>query len=67
MRATNKSENLAPEKKLAVDTKELQEMLGCGRFTAYEIGTQAGARMQLGKRVLWNVTKIKSYLNCISE
>ncbi len=51
MRATNKSENLAPEKKLAVDTKELQEMLGCGRFTAYEIGTQAGARMQLGKRV----------------
>ena len=67
MRATNKSENLAPEKKLAVDTKELQEMLECGRFTACEIGTQAGARMQLGKRVLWNVTKIKSYLNCISE
>ena len=67
MRATNKSGDLAPEKKLAVDTNELQEMLGCGRFTACEIGTQAGARMQLGKRVLWNVAKIKAYLNCISE
>lgn len=67
MRATYKNADMATEKKLAVDTKELQEMLGCGRFTAYEIGTQAGARMQLGKRVLWNVNKVKAYLDCISE
>ena len=67
MRATYKNADMATEKKLAVDTKELQEMLGCGRFTAYEIGTQAGARMRLGKRVLWNVNKVKAYLDCISE
>ena len=67
MRATYKKADMATENKLAVDTKELQEMLGCGRFTAYEIGTQAGARMQLGKRVLWNVNKVKAYLDCISE
>lgn len=67
MRATNKNTELAIEKKLAVDTKELQELLGCGRYTAYEIGTLAGARMQLGKRVLWNVTKVKAYLDCISD
>lgn len=63
MRATNKNENLSPEKKLAVDTKELQEMLGCGRHTACEMGMRANARIQLGKRVLWNVGKIRAYLD----
>ncbi|MBQ9489457.1 MAG: hypothetical protein IJU80_05950 [Lachnospiraceae bacterium] len=67
MRATSKNVDMEPERKLAIDTKELQEMLGCGRYTAYEIGTMAGARMQFGKRVLWNVAKIKAYLECISE
>ena len=52
---------------MAVDTKELQELLGCGRYTACDIGTKAGAKMQLGKRVLWNVDKVKVYLDCISE
>ena len=63
MRATNKNENLSPDKKLAVDTKELQEMLGCGRHTACEMGMRANARIQLGKRVLWNVGKIRAYLD----
>lgn len=67
MRATNKNKELGFEKRMAVDTKELQELLGCGRYTACDIGTKAGAKMQLGKRVLWNVDKVKVYLDCISE
>lgn len=67
MRATNKNENLSPEKKLAVDTKELQEMLGCGRHTACEMGMRANARIQLGKRVLWNVARIKKYLDSVDR
>ena len=53
--------------RIAVDTKELQTMLCCGRETACKIGTGAGARIHIGKRLLWNVEKIQAYLNSISE
>lgn len=49
-----------------VDTATLQEMLGAGRKTAVEVGTAAGARIQVGRRVLWNVRKVQSYLDQIS-
>lgn len=52
--------------KLSVNTKELQSMLSCGRATALQIGTDANARVNVGKRVLWNVEKIQTYLNTIS-
>lgn len=53
--------------KSSVDTNELQEMLSCGRVTAIQIGTNAGARIQVGRRVLWNVRKVNVYLDSISE
>ena len=53
--------------KMSVDTKELQSMLTCGRDTAVKIGMKAHARIQIGKRVLWNVQKVQEYLNNISE
>lgn len=53
--------------KLTVDTNELRGLLSCGRATAVKIGTEAGARMQFGHRVLWNTEKIRAYLNSISE
>lgn len=52
--------------KLAVDTKGLQSMLDCGRMAAVEIGTRAGARFKVGRRVLWNVTKVQNYINELS-
>lgn len=52
---------------LCVDTPGLQEILQSGRKTAVEIGIQAEARVQIGRRVLWNVSKIKKYLDSISE
>ncbi len=42
-------------------------MLSCGRVSAVEIGTAAGARIQVGRRVLWNVKKVQQYLDAISE
>lgn len=51
----------------AVDTVRLMSMLMSGRKTAVEIGTAAGARVQVGRRVLWNVNKIQEYLDKISE
>lgn len=53
--------------KKVVDTEGLQEMLSSGRKTALRVGTAAGARIQIGRRVLWNVSKIQNYLDDISE
>lgn len=65
MRAT-KSRGSA-ENKILVDTLGLQEMLCAGRPSAVRIGTDAGARVQSGRRVFWNVKKVQSYLDEISE
>lgn len=59
------SESKSPKK--VVDTVELQEMLSSGRKTALRVGTAAGARIQVGRRVLWNVSKVQKYLDSISE
>lgn len=67
MHKTHKDNSLLPFGKSSVDTKELQQMLSCGRATAVEIGNNANARIQFGRRVLWNVRKINAYLDSISE
>lgn len=66
MRATRKFKGLEPREKITITTDELQAILGCGRSSAVRIGEQAEARVQFGKRVLWNVGKIKEYINSIS-
>ena len=53
--------------KLAGDTNELASKLGCGICTAIKIGTEAGAKIKVGRRVLWNFSKVQSYLDSISE
>lgn len=65
MNATKQIETL--EDRRMVDTNGLQAMLSSGRKTAVEIGTAARARVQVGRRVLWNVKKIEQYLDTISE
>lgn len=52
--------------KLAVSTEGLQSLLDCGRPKAIEIGTLAGAKIEVGKRTLWNVKKISKYLDSIA-
>lgn len=61
-----KKTNIRTEK-LLVDTVELQNMLCSGRAAAVKIGTAAGARLQCGKRVFWNVRKIQQYVDAFSE
>lgn len=67
MRATKKFENGDGQDKIAVTTEELQALLSCGRSSAVQIGEAAEARIQIGKRVLWNVQKVRKYINFISE
>lgn len=66
MRKTKNVSTAREAGRLTVTTEELQSLLGCGRKTTVEIGEQAGARVQLGKRVLWNVDKVKVYLDLVS-
>lgn len=48
---------------ITVSTETLAEMLDCGKVTAVKIGNAANARIQIGRRILWNTTKIREYLD----
>ena len=54
------------DNKRAVDTQGLMQLLDAGRQTATQIGTAAEAKIKIGRRVLWNVSKIQKYLDSIS-
>jgi hypothetical protein len=66
MKATKKSDSIISKDRLAVTTDRLQNILDCGRPTAVEIGTHAKARIEIGRRVFWNISKIQKYLDSIS-
>ena len=51
------------ESRLMVDINGLQELLSCGKITANKIGDEAGAVMRFGRRKLFNVSKVREYLN----
>lgn len=64
MRKTN---NIESDSKITVDINGLQAMLSIGRNTAAEIGEKAGAVIRIGRRKLYNVSKIEAYMNKLSE
>lgn len=66
MRTTTRFSEIKPENKKLVDTQDLQALLCVGRQTAVRIDTSANARVQVGKRVLWNVGKVQKYIDEIS-
>ena len=53
--------------RLAVDIEGLAAMLSCGQMTARKIGEDAGARITIGRRVLYSVQKVEKYLEALSE
>ena len=67
MNATKQFSNIKTSEKIEVNTNDLQAMLGCGRRSAVQIGELAEARIQFGKRVFWNVKKVKEYVDAISS
>lgn len=52
---------------LSVDIEGLAAMLSCGQATARKIGEDAGARIYIGRRVLYSVNRIQKYLDAIAE
>lgn len=53
--------------KLAVKTSTLMELLDCGRPAAIRIGSAANAKIIIGRKILWNVSAVRKYLDNISE
>ena len=52
---------------LSVDLEKLAAMLSCGQATAKKVGEGAGARIMIGRRVLYSVSKIQKYIEKIAE
>ena len=48
-----------------VNAETLAGMLNCGRATAVKIGTDAGAKIQIGRRTLYKVSIIEKYLDSL--
>lgn len=48
--------------KITVGIEELQGMLGLGKTKANEIGEEANAVIRIGSRKLYNVERIKKYM-----
>lgn len=46
-----------------MDTDELRAYMNLGRNNAMKLGEEIGAKVKVGKRVLWDRVKIDQYLN----
>ena len=59
----NKRKTQTSENPIAVDINGLSAMLSCGHATARKIADEAGATIRINRRVLFNVEKIKTYID----
>lgn len=46
-----------------IDTEELKAYTNLGRNNAMKLGEEIGAKVQIGRRVLWDRVKIDQYFN----
>ena len=63
----NKTKERPTSQPITVNIGELSAMLSCGHATARKIGEQAGAKIVIGRRVLYSVEKVKNYLSYLEE
>ena len=49
-----------------MDTEELRAYTNLGRNNAMKLGEEIGAKVQIGRRVLWDRVKIDQYFNSLT-
>lgn len=49
-----------------MDTEELRAYTNLGRNNAMKLGEEIGAKVQIGRRVLWDSRKIDEYFNSLT-
>ncbi|MHB8129530.1 MAG: hypothetical protein ACYDEX_11080 [Mobilitalea sp.] len=63
MNKTTRTRNLPLDQRVTVSSETLMELLDCGRKTAVDIGNSAHARVEIKRRVLWDVDKVRKFIN----
>lgn len=51
---------------ITVSADILAELLNCGKSTAMKIGAESGSRIQIGRRVLYSVPKVREYMDSLA-
>ena len=49
-----------------MDTEELRAYTNLGRYSAMKLGEEIGAKVQIGRRVLWDRRKVDEYFNSLT-
>lgn len=49
-----------------MDTEELRSYTSLGRNSAIKLGEEIGAKVKIGRRVLWDRRKIDEYFNSLT-
>lgn len=49
-----------------MDTEELRAYTNLGRNNAMKLGEEIGAKVQIGRRVLWDRRKVDEYFNALT-
>ncbi|WP_138310985.1 MULTISPECIES: hypothetical protein [unclassified Clostridium] len=55
--------NMVAGESRLMDTEELRAYTNLGRNNAMKLGEEIGAKVKIGKRVLWDKVKVDQYLN----
>ena len=55
--------NMVAGESRLMDTEELRAYTNLGRNNAMKLGEEVGAKVKIGKRVLWDKVKVDQYLN----
>ena len=63
----NKTKERPTSQPITVNIDKLSAMLSYGHATVRMIGEQAGAKIVIGRRVLYSVEKVKNYLSYLEE
>lgn len=62
----NKTKQRQSDDLMTVDIERLSAMLSCGHATARKVGNDAGARLIIGRRILYSVQKVKYYIEMLA-
>lgn len=62
-----KKKTRVTENPLYLNAESLAAALDCGRMTADKIGQAAGAKIKIGGCARYNLEKVKSYLDGLTE
>ena len=62
----NRTSTVAIGESRLMDTEELRAYTNLGRNNAMKLGEEIGAKVQIGRRVLWDRVKIDQYFNSLT-